>query len=157
MQVEEQIKIGSPVSEEWRAWIAENKMLCVDDQQILDILVHQGIDRRLALEELRSVSSHPYVRAGDRLAQRLRKLESLLNIRGVLAGLSAQSGTVERKSNVSREDFLENHYSVNRPVILLDAMRNWRALSAWTPDYLKSTCGNAAVEVMTGRNADGQY
>lgn len=157
MQVEEQIKISSPVSDEWRAWIAENKMLCVDDQQILEILICNGIERKLALEELRSVSSHPYVRGGDRLAQRLRKLESFLNIRGVLAGLSAQSGTTDRKTNVSREDFLENYYSVNRPVILLDAMRNWRALSAWTPDYLKATCGNAAVEVMTGRNADQQY
>lgn len=157
MQVEEQANIGTPMSDEWRIWIAENKMLCVDNQQILDTLVHHGIDARLASEELRLVSSHPYVRAGDRLAQRLRKLESLLNIRGVLAGLSAQSGTVKRKSNVSREDFLENHYSANRPVILLDAMSNWRALSAWTPEYLKSTCGHAVVEVMTGRNADRQY
>jgi ribosomal protein L16 Arg81 hydroxylase len=157
MQVQEPMKIDSPVSDDWKAWIAENKMLGVIDQQVLDILICNGIDRKLALDELRSASSHPYVRAGDRLAQRLRKLESLLNIRGVLAGLSAHSGTIERKSNVSREDFLEDYYSMNRPVILLDAMCSWRALSAWTPDYLKATCGNAAVEVMTRRNTDRQY
>jgi len=132
-------------------------MLRVDNHLILDVLIENGIDKEAALEELRSSSCHPYVRGGDRLAQRLRKLESLLGVRAEVARLSSRCGSIERKSNVSRQEFLENHYSANRPVVLVGAMRNWRALTAWTSEYLKAQCGHATVEVMTGRNADERY
>jgi ribosomal protein L16 Arg81 hydroxylase len=36
-------------------------------------------------------------------------------------------------------------------------MTGWRAMTAWTPEYLKSVAGDQMVEVMTGREADPRY
>jgi ribosomal protein L16 Arg81 hydroxylase len=93
----------------------------------------------------------------DWLAQRLRKLEWLLNMYGELDSQAPSSGIIERKKNVSREDFFRNYYRANRPVILTDIMRNWRALSLWTPDYLKDRFGHAEIEIMDGRDSDPLY
>ncbi len=157
MALQEQMTMKSSVSSEWKRWIAENKMLKVEDRQILNVLTQNGIDEGSALEELRAVAAHPYFQAGDWIAQRLRKLESLLDVYRELSALSGRFGNIERRINVSRDEFLESYYSANRPVILLGLMQNWKALSSWNSDYLKATCGNATVEVMTGRSSDPRY
>ena len=36
-------------------------------------------------------------------------------------------------------------------------MTGWRAMHAWTPDYLKRVAGDHLVEVMAGRDADPKY
>ena len=51
----------------------------------------------------------------------------------------------------------DRYYAANRPVIIQDLMTDWRAMTAWTPDYLKSVAGDETVEVMTGRNSDPKY
>src|SRR5207248_308885 len=85
------------------------------------------------------------------------KLESLLGIYRDLSAFASRFGKIERRSNLSREEFLEEYYSVNRPVILVDLMQTWKALSLWNPEYLKQKCGNEIVEVMAGRETDMQY
>jgi ribosomal protein L16 Arg81 hydroxylase len=73
------------------------------------------------------------------------------------ASLDADHLVIERKENVSRTEFLDRYYAANKPVILTDAMKDWRAPASWTADYLKAKCGDVEVEVMTGREADPNY
>jgi len=156
-KLEQQVEFSSFAEMEWRLWIAENKLLGVDDSQIIEVLVQSGLEEELARRELRSVTSHPYVRAGDRVSQMLRKLRSILDARVAVSALSPQSGIVPRRCKVTRDEFLEQYYAKNQPVILLDLMRGWKALTTWTPEYLKAVSGGAIVEVMDGRNADERY
>ena len=151
------IKESIPLSHEWKRWIAESKLLKSEDKHIIEIMVQNGVQERVAVEEVRAITSHPYFQAGDWMAQRLRKLESILDIYRDLSALSFRFGTIERRSNLSREEFLEEYYSVNRPVILLDLMHTWKAMSQWDPEYLKEHCGNETVEIMTGRETDPEY
>ena len=146
-----------PLTHEWKRWIAECKLLKVADKYIIDTLIQDGIAEWLAVQEVKAVASDPCFQAGDRMAQRLRKLESLLAIYQNLSALSSRFGTIERRSNLSREEFLESYYSANRPVILLDLVHTWRAFSLWNPEYLKATCGGESVEIMSGRETDPQY
>jgi ribosomal protein L16 Arg81 hydroxylase len=146
-----------PITHEWRRWIAESKLLNVEDQRIIEILIRNGIEERLAVEEVSAITSHPYFQAGNWQAQKLRKLESILNVYNNLAALSSRSDTIERRSNLTRQEFLEEYYAANRPVILIDAMRTWKALALWNPEYLKEKCGNEEVEIMTGRETDPEY
>ncbi len=132
-------------------------MLKVDDRQILDVLIRNGIDEEPARQELATVAAHPYFQAADWVVQRLRKLESFLEVHRKLAALCERSATIARRQHLSRQEFLENYYAANRPVVLLGLMQRWKALSVWSPDYLKTAYGEATVEVMFGRSSDPRY
>jgi hypothetical protein len=106
---------------------------------------------------LAAVAAHPYFQAGDWVAQRLGKLESLLEVYRRLAALAPGAGTVVRREAPSRAEFLEQYYAANRPAVLTGLMRDWKALTAWTPEYLKAVCGQETVQVMAGRDADPRY
>jgi hypothetical protein len=147
------------LSDEWKVWIAENKILGLDDHRLVEILVEGGIDEQVAADEVAAITAHPVFQVAWRMAQKNRKLESLLNVYSDLARLrpSARFKTIERRSNVSRDEFLERYYAANRPVVLLNLMNDWKALRLWEPEYFKSSCGNETVEVMGGRNSDPRY
>lgn len=42
-------------------------------------------------------------------------------------------------------------------LVLTDAMADWPALARWGPEYFKATCGEALVEIMSGRSRDPRY
>jgi ribosomal protein L16 Arg81 hydroxylase len=64
---------------------------------------------------------------------------------------------IERRRDLSREEFFQRYHGANRPVILMDAMRDWPAMTRWTSDYLKRVCGQETVQVMDRRSGDPQY
>ena len=149
--------LPKPLTDEWRRWIAENKMLGASDRSLLQTLVMNGIDPELARQELEAVLAHPYFQAGRNIGMSVRKLESHLNIRDQLKELSPIQTQIDRRSNLSRQEFLGAYYSTGTPVIITDVMQNWRAMSAWNPDYLREQFGDLEVEIQANRNADPRY
>ena len=119
-------------------------------------MTQNGVAEQDAIKEVSIAAAHPYVEAGVEKAESLQNLEVLLNIYRALDALSG-TGTVERKSDVSREEFLREYYSRNRPVILTGLMHNWKALSLWTPEYLKANYGSETVEFTAERDSDPKY
>lgn len=128
----------------------------IPEEQMLAITEAQGMQRESVLKELRAVSAHPYYKAAEVLAQRLRKLESLLAIRHELAGLDT-SPRIERRDCLSREEFLRSFYAANRPIILTALMSDWLTGEKWTPAFFKSEFGTETVEIMSGRESDPSY
>ena len=114
-------------------------------------------ERIPSLAEVGRAASDPYLLGAAMTQQRLNKGASLLNAIGQLARLDLRKNTVERRTNLSRAEFRDRYYAANRPVIIQGLMTGWRAMTAWTPDYLKSVAGDRMIEVMTGRNADPKY
>jgi hypothetical protein len=153
----EENQAHAPLSDDWRQWVVESRLVGIDDKQISAVLADHGIDARAALEEFQAMSSHPYYRVAVRLAKRLKKLEAVLDIRRSLSSLARGSKPVERRDSVSREEFLEKYYAANRPVIFTGLMEDWPALSRWNPQHFKTAYGDNLVEVMTGRNQDPRY
>ncbi len=148
---------SKPMTDDWRRWIAENKLLGASNESIIATLTQHGIDKDTAIKELQAVLSHPYFYAGNNSVQALKKIESHLDIFAKLAQLSIKSQQIERRENLSKEEFLENYYAKNAPVILTGMTRNWSALSLWTPEYLRSKYGSVEVEVQVDRNSDRLY
>jgi LPS sulfotransferase NodH len=139
----------------WKRWIGHSKLSRTGDDAIVEVLTHNGYSRAAALAEVKKAASDPYLLGAAETWQRLRKAALLLNVQGQLARLSSQAAsTIERRSNLSRNEFRDRYYAANRPVIIQNLMTGWKAMTAWTPDYLKSVAGEGVVEVMTGRNAD---
>ncbi len=142
---------------EWRRWLAENLMLGLDHQALVDALVAVGEDRAEVEREAERIALTPIYQAGSWVAERLRKTESLLGVYAALARLTEPPGTIERRGHVGADEFLHAYYARNRPVLFGGLARNWPAFSSWTPEFLLDHCGDELVEVMTGREADSRY
>jgi LPS sulfotransferase NodH len=150
-------KILETIPDAWQQWVGQSKLLNRKDESIVEVLTNNGYSRASALAEVGKAGSDQYLLGGALARQRLRKGVSLLNALGQLARLDSRMKTVERSTNVSRNEFRDRYYSANRPVVLRGLMTGWRAMTAWTPEYLKSIAGDQTVEVMTGREADPKY
>ncbi|MEB3828529.1 cupin-like domain-containing protein [Phormidium sp. CCY1219] len=159
----------STLPDEWKKWIAINKMRNLSDGQLVQILVEHGIDIRIAVAEVQAVSANPYFQVARELlaeqAQQLQshidyyathahKLEIQLGIYRELEKLSPNFGKIERRTKISRGEFFEKYYATNTPVIFTDLMENWKALSLWTPEYLKQKYGSVMVEVQFNRESN---
>jgi histone arginine demethylase JMJD6 len=44
---------------------------------------------------------------------------------------------IERRENLSYEQFAKEYLYANKPVIVTDAMKGWTALQRWTPEFFK--------------------
>jgi ribosomal protein L16 Arg81 hydroxylase len=149
--------INGQLAPEWREWVAENLLLQVPAGQILDSIVSLGFSGEAARAEIDAVRSDPCWRAGERAAQRLRKLESLLDIHQALDTLDGRPFAIDRLGGLSRRDFLERYYARNRPVVMLGLTDGWPAHTEWTPLQLKERLGHVEVEVQSERDADELY
>jgi len=145
------------IPDAWRQWIAGSKLSRISDEAIAEVLTRNGYGRAAALAEVSKAASDPYLLAATQVQRRLRKAELLLNAQGQLARLDSRARAVDRRPGLSREEFRDRYYAANRPVLMDGLMSGWRAMTAWTPDYLKAVAGGQTVEVMTGRDADPHY
>jgi ribosomal protein L16 Arg81 hydroxylase len=103
------------------------------------------------------VQADPVYEAAEWTAQRLGKLEDFLMARQEMLALSGSAPQIDRRSGLSSDEFLEQYYAANRPVVLTDVCDRWPAMSRWSPSYLADTLGDELVEVMSGREADPRY
>lgn len=155
--------VGPAMGNEWRSWIAENLMLAVSLDDIVQTLVTEGFAPGVAIREVQAAVASPYLagaRQGlDVLQNRLAKREWILEIYRKLNRQQAgdQGAQVERRHALSAEAFFEQYYFRNRPVIITGMMDHWPALHRWSCHYLRQRCGDAQVEVQMGRGSDAQY
>jgi hypothetical protein len=87
----------------------------------------------------------------------LRKRDWLLNATERQRELSSAAAQIERRSALSRDEFLERYYAPGRPVILTNEMDDWPALARWSPDYLRKAVGAAMIEYQGGRNTSDRF
>lgn len=157
------------LSNDWKRWIAANKLRQLPDGQIVDILVQRGVDIRMAIAEVKAISANPCFQAACAMiaeeqqkfqaqlsaqTTQVEKLELQLNIYRSLEKLSPHHNTIQRVSRLSQSDFFEKYYITNTPVILTDIMGNWQALSRWNPEYLKQEYGEVKVGVQFNRESN---
>jgi LPS sulfotransferase NodH len=141
----------------WKRWIGQSKAIGTDHDEMVAVLVSNGYGRDAALNAVREAAADPYLSGSARRQQRLSKAASLLNAQAQLARLGSRAAVVECHEALSRDDFRERYYAANRPVVIRGLMSEWRAMTAWTPDYLKRVAGAYVVQVMTGRDADPRF
>lgn len=55
---------------------------------------------------------------------------------------------IERRSGLTREEFIENYLKPKRPVVFTDLAKDWPATQKWTFEYLKTHHGHLDVPII---------
>jgi hypothetical protein len=146
-----------PLNDDWRRWIAENLMLEQNPQDILAAMTAGGIDNDEAAREIQLAQQSPYLKGSELLRNRLRKRNWLIATYRKVNRLHPASRGIERRRKPSRQEFLNDYYSTNRPVIITGMMDDWPALRKWNLDFFQEQFGEREIEVQMGRNAGANY
>ena len=141
----------------WRQWIAENRLRNCTPESMADTMVRSGLDRAACVRAIAAMEADPAYLAALKHQQLQRKLESVLSNLQALWLSDPHYGVVEKRSGVSRDEFVARYVRGCRPVVLTDVARDWPALRRWSPQDLKARFGHLEVEIQSGRNDDPSY
>ncbi len=53
-----------------------------------------------------------------------------------------QAPGIERRASLSYHEFVEHYLYANKPVVVTDALRQWKAVGRWTPEFFKENFGD---------------
>lgn len=139
---------------EWADWLVTNYVEGVGPAELLQGLEGAGVPTELAKQAVGEVTANALLRSlREQLVVR-DQLQALLSLKRDLAR-TAPAKAVERRAQVSAEEFFEHYYAANRPVILTDVAHEWPALRLWSrPEYFAETFGDTQMTVCMGRAAD---
>jgi hypothetical protein len=142
---------------ELRRWAAQALLDGSPLGDVISTLVASGMPEGEAAEICATTIADPVYDAARLVLQQHRKLHSVLTVKASMLDLSGSAREVPRRSGLTREQFLDEFYALNTPVLMDDLANTWPALQRWTPEYLAEQLGGAEVEVMTGRESDPDY
>jgi hypothetical protein len=142
------------LSDEWRAWIAENLLLRTPRADVVSLLVEQGVPQAVAEREVLVIERSPLLLGARKVARIVRRFEIVARLRRELEKVKATPSEVERRSQLSLEELVGRYYAGSTPVLLPDALAPWPGLARWSPAFLKERFGDARVEISSGRDAD---
>lgn len=145
------------VDDEWRRWIAENLMIGNVPTGLVQTMKSAGILEAEAAREVELAAQSPYVKGSELLRNRLAKRDWLLTTYRKLNRLNPKSTEIERRCKLSRDEFLNEYYTTNRPVIITGMMDDWAAMWKWDLDFFEETFAGREVEVQMGRDANANY
>jgi Cupin-like domain len=148
---------GTPLDASWLDWVAENRLLGCDTAGMLEAMVGRGLSADDAMAAIGMVESAPGFGAAARFAQRLRKLESVLDNQHRVAMLAPGAHAIERRARIDRDEWLSDFVAASRPLVLTGMAADWPALQRWTPRYLRTHFGHVMVEVQSGRAGDPDF
>ncbi len=148
-------KAVAKVDANWRRWIAENLMLGTHPAALVPILGNAGISAAEANQEIELALHSPYLQGARRLANRVAKRDWVLNIQAQLNKLG--NTEVARRHRLTGDEFLEQHYRLNRPVIITGMLEHFAARTRWNLDFFAEKFHDRTVEVQFGRDADAKY
>ena len=145
------------INDDWQQWIAENRLRECTPESMLVTMTHAGLDRDASIAALIRMDNEPAFRAARRMQQVQRKVESVAGNLQKLWQASPTYREVEKRSALSREEFLERYVRACRPVVLTDVTHDWPAMHRWSPADLRRRFGEQTVEIQDGRDADPRY
>jgi hypothetical protein len=121
--------------------VATELMFGAEPAALVERLIRLGAPPEEARRIIETAHNDPLIKSGREMALVLRRRDWLLGAMERQQTLWPGAGTIERRSGLGGEEFLERHYSRGRPVILAGEMKDWPALQKWTPQYLALTVG----------------
>ena len=146
-----------PLDDEWAQWILDNSLRRCSPESMLATVTQAGIHPGQASAFIANLPHNPMYRAAEKMRDRYdRFAREMHNVQAVFE--SAPNYThVEKRSRVSREEFVERYVRGCRPVVLTDFARDWPAMKRWSFDEFKRRYGAMTVQVQAGRESDENF
>jgi ribosomal protein L16 Arg81 hydroxylase len=141
----------------WRQWVAENRLRDCTPASMVETMVAAGLDRVECEAAVARIERDPAYLAGRKHQELLRKLESVVGNLQKLWQSAPTYAQVEKRSKLSKDEFVERYVRGCRPVVLTDMAADWPAMKRWSPQDLKQRFGHLDVEVQVERSADPKY
>ncbi|PKQ45489.1 cupin-like domain-containing protein [Confluentibacter flavum] len=63
---------------------------------------------------------------------------------------------IPRIKSITKDDFIENYYKKQKPVIIEDLSKDWPAYKKWNLDYIQSLSGNQVVPLYNNEPTKGR-
>jgi hypothetical protein len=140
------------LSDEWRAWIVENAARGTPPDELVQALVEADIPQRLASREVKTILASPAFPGCKKLHEKAERLELGLRLLRSLAAHTSHLDEIERRETITAEELFDRYYSAACPVVLTQLLRDWPALTKWTPEYFAERFGNVEIEAVTKRD-----
>ena len=67
----------------------------------------------------------------------LRMPETKIRLVALTESEKAMTNSIDHREKLSYEQFAKEYLYANKPVIITDALRDWKALRRWTPEFFK--------------------
>ncbi|MEY9543121.1 hypothetical protein ABIE85_006181 [Bradyrhizobium diazoefficiens] len=150
-------QMSSVQQEEWITWIARNLLRGVSKSEILMVMAEKGFGSTQSENLVDRVTNDPIFRGAEPLGRRVGNLEALLDVRRTLARQNPANSSIDRRRDLSREEFHLEYYCRNRPVIITDLVKRWPAFRLWTPDYFRKQYGDVMVAIQSNRKTHPVY
>lgn len=155
--LEKQAQLSITFNQQQQKWLAQAVLNGTDQAYIYQTLQQQGLSEIDITLELAQLKQHPYFQIAQEQHFLVRKRNWLLNTLDCFARLNPQYQHISRITLPSFEQFIQQYYSRNLPVILTDSVAHWPALQKWSPQYFKEIVGNQEVEVQFHREQDPMF
>lgn len=146
-----------PLDDSWRQWIAENRLRDCTPQSMIAAMAAAGLNEHVSRTAVMEIERNPIFLAARRHQELLRKLESVMANQQRLLESAPGYASVEKRSTVSNDEFVERYVRGSRPVVLTGLTADWPAMWRWSPDDLKKRFGDLSIEIQAERNADARY
>ncbi len=146
-----------PLDDSWCQWIIDNVLRRVAPESMMATLTEAGIDPAQASGFMASLSRNPGFRAAEKMRDRYDRFARAMHYVQAVRETTPHYDHVEKRSRVSRDEFIERYVRGCRPVVLTDLARDWPALQRWNFPEFKRRFGALTVQVQSGRDSDTDF
>ena len=146
-----------PLDDEWAQWILENSLRRCSPESMLATVAAAGIIPQQAGAFIANLPHNPMYRAAEKMRDRYERFaREMHNVQAVYE--SAPDYThVEKRSRISRDEFITRYVRGCRPVVLTDLAHDWPAMQRWSFAEFKRRYGSMTVQVQAGRESDADF
>jgi hypothetical protein len=141
----------------WREWLAENIIRGCDQDQLREVLDRRGFSEALIAGEIARLNQSPEIAAARKFFKRTEKLESLLEVQSKLFKGSGFASEFGERRRLTGEEFYNEYFFRNRPVVVTGWMDDWEALKTWSPRNFRERFGDIEIEIIANREKDPRY
>ncbi|WP_158290157.1 cupin-like domain-containing protein [Ramlibacter sp. WS9] len=124
---------------------------------MLQTMVAAGMPRAVAATAVQEMHSDPVFAAAMRMRELRDKQVSVMQNLQRLWEQAPYYDHVEKRSRVSKDEFLTRYVYSCRPVVLRDLTTDWPAMQRWSPEDLKARFGHLEVEIQAERSGNQLY
>lgn len=146
---------GAVMNDDLRRRIAEDLLVGVPRERVIQRLSSSGIAGGLAASEVERAEKSPYFAAAGRLQARLAKRDWVLANRARME--LADLPHVPRRERIDPAGFFRDFYHAHRPVLLTGLIDHWPAMTRWSLDMFEAEHGDIEIRVQADRERDRDY